>query len=100
MSLLDALLLDPCRINVWISYRTDAVNGSGTQNDPYDGSTNFAAAVSVTILTRSGQEATATASGHTYSDNDIVTIDGALVNGSTVNPFNGTFIIYGVSGST
>jgi hypothetical protein len=38
MSLLDALLLDPCRINVWISYRTDGVKGSGTQNDPYDGS--------------------------------------------------------------
>src|ERR1041385_4563936 len=39
MSLLDALLLDPYRINVWIAYRTDGVAGSGTQNDPYDGST-------------------------------------------------------------
>lgn len=39
MSLLDALLLDPYRINVWISYRTDGVAGSGTQNDPWDGST-------------------------------------------------------------
>jgi len=39
MSLLDALLLDPYRINVWIAYRTDGVKGSGTQNDPYDGST-------------------------------------------------------------
>src|SRR2546429_1743426 len=38
MSLLDALLLDPYRINVWIAYRTDGVAGSGTQNDPYDGS--------------------------------------------------------------
>lgn len=38
MSLLDALLLDPFRINVWIAYRTDGVKGSGTQNDPYDGS--------------------------------------------------------------
>ncbi len=39
MSLLDALLLDPYRINVWIAYRTDGVAGSGTQNDPWDGST-------------------------------------------------------------
>ena len=39
MSLLDALLLDPYRTNVWIAYRTDGVAGTGTQNDPYDGST-------------------------------------------------------------
>src|SRR6266540_6341101 len=39
MSLLDALLLYPYRINVWIAYRTDGVAGSGTQNDPWDGST-------------------------------------------------------------
>src|SRR6266516_1761374 len=39
MSLLDALLLDPFRINVWIAYRTDGVKGTGTQNDPYDAST-------------------------------------------------------------
>src|SRR5437870_3213838 len=39
MSLLDALLLDPFRINIWISYRTDGVKGTGTQNDPWDGST-------------------------------------------------------------
>jgi hypothetical protein len=99
MSLLDALLLDPYRINVWIAYRTDVVNGSGTQNDPYDGSTNLAAAITVSSLTKSGQEATATASGHGYSDNDVVTIDGAIVGGTTANPFNGTFVIYGVSGS-
>lgn len=38
MSLLDSLFLDPDRINVWIAYRTDGVKGSGTQSDPYDGS--------------------------------------------------------------
>ena len=38
MSLLDALLLDPVRINVWVACRTDGILGSGTQNDPYDGS--------------------------------------------------------------
>jgi hypothetical protein len=39
MSLLDSLLLDPYPMNVWIAVRTDSVKGSGTQNDPYDGST-------------------------------------------------------------
>ena len=29
MSLLDALLLDPTPFNVWITYRTDGVKGSG-----------------------------------------------------------------------
>jgi len=39
MSLIDALLLDPVRINIWIAKRTDGIGGSGTLNDPYDGST-------------------------------------------------------------
>jgi hypothetical protein len=39
MSLLDALLLDPIRIDVWIANRGDGIAGSGTQTDPYDGST-------------------------------------------------------------
>lgn len=30
MLLLDALLLDPYRVNVWIAYRTDGIKGSGT----------------------------------------------------------------------
>jgi hypothetical protein len=39
MPLLDALLLDPYRMNVWIAARNDGVAGTGTHNDPYDGST-------------------------------------------------------------
>jgi hypothetical protein len=39
MPLLDALLLDPFRMNVWIAARNDRVAGTGTHNDPYDGST-------------------------------------------------------------
>src|SRR5713101_2003927 len=38
MSLLDALLLDPPPFDVWIALRTDGAKGSGTQSDPYDGS--------------------------------------------------------------
>ena len=47
MSLLDALLLEPYDLSggstgpgeVWIAMRTDGVKGSGTQTDPWDGST-------------------------------------------------------------
>jgi len=39
MSLLDSLLLDPPRLDVWIAVRTDGVAGTGTESDPYDGST-------------------------------------------------------------
>src|SRR2546423_2684242 len=39
MSLLDSLLLDPARLDVWIAMRTDGVAGTGTESDPYDGST-------------------------------------------------------------
>lgn len=36
MSLLDALLLDAHRINLWFAERTDGNKGCGTQNDPYN----------------------------------------------------------------
>src|SRR5690348_15042023 len=56
MSLMDALLLDPYGVDlsrgeVWIAARTDGVAGSGTQNDPYDGSTQakFDALLNVTL---------------------------------------------------
>src|ERR1051325_9427704 len=39
MALIDALLLDPYPLDVWIASRVDGVKGSGTLNDPYNGST-------------------------------------------------------------
>lgn len=39
MSLIDALFLDPVRINIWIAKRPDNSQGSGTQQDPYSGNT-------------------------------------------------------------
>lgn len=39
MNLGDALLLDPYRVNVYIAKRTDALRGSGTISDPWNGST-------------------------------------------------------------
>src|SRR5205823_7978072 len=41
MSLSEALLLDPYPFEIFIAYRTDGVKGSGTLNDPYDGSTQY-----------------------------------------------------------
>ncbi len=38
MSLIDSLLLDPALFEVWIAICSDG-GGSGTLNDPYDGST-------------------------------------------------------------
>ncbi len=57
MSLLDSLLvLDAPRLDAWIAVRTDGVKGSGTETDPYDGSSKPYPAVSVTSLTRIGTE--------------------------------------------
>ena len=59
MGLTDALLLDPLvpmPFNVWIAYRTDHVAGSGTASDPYDGSTELAAPVTVTNLSNTGPD--------------------------------------------
>jgi hypothetical protein len=40
MSLLDSfLILDAPKLDVWIAVRSDHVAGSGTESDPYDGST-------------------------------------------------------------
>ncbi len=98
-SLVDVLLLEPYRITTWIAYRTDSVKGTGTQADPWDGSTKFGAAVSVTNLSNSVQEATATTgSAHGYSNNDVVNIDG--VTGAGAAQWNGTFLIYGVTSTT
>src|SRR5262245_17862994 len=100
MALLDALLLDPSKINVWLAYRTDGVKGSGTQNDPYDGSTSFTAlSQQVTNLSSIGLVATATiGAGHGLSDNNVVTIEN--VTGAGAGQWNGTFIIYNVQSTS
>ncbi len=38
MPLLDSFLFEGYRVNVWVAFRTDGITGSGTLNDPYDGS--------------------------------------------------------------
>ncbi len=98
MSLIDALLLDPSPFEVWVAYRTDGIKGTGTVDDPFDGSPALDVARSVTALTNSGQEATATCSAHPYSNGHVVTISG--VTGAGAAQWNGTFIIYGVDTNT
>src|SRR2546426_10415872 len=39
MGLTDALLLDPYPFEIWIAQRSDGQKGTGTLNDPFDGST-------------------------------------------------------------
>src|SRR5258708_9277291 len=96
MSLLDALLLDPLRMNVWIAVRTDGVAGTGTQNDPYDGSTQGkfdalmnAMPVPITSITFSGTTAIVTAINHGFAALSSVLIAG-VTNSSS---YNGTFTI-------
>ncbi len=80
MSLLDALLLEPPKSEreVWIALRTDGQLGSGTQADPWDGSTIKSAPIEITELTRPDQlneplKARAiTAGDHGFEDNDLV----------------------------
>ena len=71
MSLLDALLLDPVPFDFWIALRSDGINGSGTQSDPYDGS-NVKSGARALGLTNSDalypREATASCSDLSISD--------------------------------
>jgi hypothetical protein len=91
--LIDALLLDPYPFEVWVAYRTDGIKGTGTLNDPFDGSPKLDTARSVALLSNSGQEATATmSSAHGYGNGDVVNISG--VTGAGADRWNGTFIIY------
>ena len=96
MSLLDALLLDPQRIDVWVSPRNDGAVSTGTQTDPLDSSPQLALKLPINFgsgLTNTGTEALATlSSAHLYTNNDIV-----VVSGGSDPAFNGTFVIYGVT---
>src|SRR5438045_3532932 len=96
MSLSEALLLDPVRMNVWLAVRTDGVVGTGTQNDPYDGSTPSkfdglmnALPMLVSSVSSTGNTATVTAMNHGYSTGNLVLIAGA----TNSNLYNGTFTI-------
>ncbi len=107
MSLLDALLLDPYRDprEIWIALRTDGQRGSGTQSDPYDGSSRPYPTLTVSQLTYSAStgKATATTSGnHGLATGDLVTIGGADIQLANLgdNYYVGTFEITFVSATS
>jgi hypothetical protein len=96
-SLVDALLLDAYRLDVWIALRNDAVKGSGTEQDPWNGGVASTPAISAT-MTRSGNTATATAVNHGFKNGDLVLIAGAT--GADAKYYNGTFSISNVFANT
>src|SRR6266851_2717981 len=96
MSLMDSLLLDPVDMDIWVAPRTDGVLGSGTEEDPYDGSVRATPLLTVSSLTSSGNTATAIATNHGFKSGQLVRITGVS---SGNNPdydsayYNGTFAI-------
>ena len=93
MSLLDAFLLDPARINIWLAIRSDSALGSGTQQDPYHA--GFIATYlpfTVSSITFSAGTATVTtATNHGFANNQRIVIYG--VTGSNASFYNGVFSI-------
>src|SRR5882762_3927337 len=101
MSLLDSLLLDPTRLDIWFALRTDGVKGTGTESDPYDASMRAESPLAISSISYSGREATVTTSApHGYNQNEFPVVSIAGVTGSGAAQFNGRFSIYNASGST
>jgi hypothetical protein len=98
MSLVDAFLLDPASLDLCIALRTDGAIGSGTEDDPYDGSTRATTKLTVSSLTSSGQTAAATCNNHPFKDGHFVLIDGA--SGPDAAYYNGTFQISNVTSNS
>jgi hypothetical protein len=99
MSLMDSLLLDPFALDVWVAPRIDGVLGSGTEEDPYDGSVRATPIVAVDSITSSGTTATATTHiNHGFQTNQLVRVFG--VTDSDAKYYNGTFVITVVNSTT
>jgi hypothetical protein len=102
----DAFLLEPPLPDltqpyqeIWIASRRDGLEGSGTMDDPFDGSTVYTPAISITSLTHSGLTATAqTAQNHGYSVDEFAAISG--VTGTSDFCWNGIFVITEVPSTT
>jgi hypothetical protein len=103
MDLLDAFLLDPARINIWLSVRQDSNSGSGTQQDPYHcglvSSTVFpVVTINSIAFNNTTREATvSTASAHTLLVCQRVVVWG--ITGNDAKFFNGVFTLTSASGS-
>ncbi len=99
MELLDAFLLDAASLNLWIAARTDGVVGTGTAQDPYNGTTRQTKPIAITLsyLDDALQEARVSTApfAHSFVAGDVVTISG--VTGPFATNWNGTFGIYEIS---
>lgn len=99
MSLLDSLLLDPTNIEVWIAPRADGQLGSGTEDDPYDGSVRATPQITVSNISSGGTTATVTtAVNHGFQNLQLVQISGVSAPDGAY--FNSSFVISGVTSTT
>jgi hypothetical protein len=106
MSLLDALLNESYRDprEIYIALRADGQKGSGTIDDPYDGSRRDSPVFAITSLSRGGTgDLTATAvtsSNHPFVPGDMVTITGVATGEANDCYYTGTFAVASVSGNS
>jgi hypothetical protein len=99
MSLLDAFLLDPAPLDTWVALRTDGALGSGTEDDPYDGSVANPPQLSVSGIAKNNYTATATtATNHGFQNQQLVEVSGAT--GADAVYYNGTFSIFNLGSNT
>jgi len=100
MSLVDALLLEGYRDprEVYIALCTDGLKGSGTIDDPFDGSRRNFPTINVSSLTSTSAIATAvTSSSHGFKTGDMVTIGGVGTSMAGDRLYTGTFSVTVIS---
>ncbi len=91
MSLIDAFLLDPARINVWVAIRGDGSMGTVTQMDPWNAAFNNTTSYTPTAITRVGTTATVALTAHPFKPGNRVLIAGAT--GADGLLYNGSFVV-------
>src|SRR5439155_22241278 len=92
-----SLFLDSAPVDVHIAARTDRAPGSGSAQDPLNGTTQIGPPINITLSNPSlFQEALAnTAVPHGFSNGDMITI--SAVQGDSAALWNCTFAMYGVA---
>ena len=95
MSLLDALLLESPKIDVWLAARTDDSIGLGTASEPYNAGVRLDSVQNtITGFTIAVTQVTATCV-NSYSAGDVVVITGAAD-----SAYNGTFQLLSANATT
>ena len=98
MSLIDAFLLDPARINVLVANRTDGSLGAGTQMDPLNATFNNTASFTPSAISRTTTTATVTLTAHPFKVGDRVLVAGAT--GADGSLYNGSFTVATIATNT